>query len=310
MFGLAKTIIIGTCQKKKKDYLIRKGNFLMNYEQGVFGVLNADAMEDEPLLLLDGGIERRNGETYDFDNGARESFRGFLFQYTLRGEGIFIRNGREYRVRPGDGFFVSLPEDSRYCLPDTPGAEWEFLYLHFAGPAALPFAGRLNALGKDVIFLDPESRPVRMAMDMQRRLVKGGRLERYEGGEFLYGFLCGLLREAENSGIRGRDSLAQKAAEYIRQEYSHLQGVEEVAAVFKVSPAHLSRCFKKEMGIPPSEFLNRQRVQAAMNQLLGTEKTVKEIGEENGFSCGNYFGKVFRRYAGVSPEIYRMRNRI
>ena len=134
--------------------------------------------------------------------------------------------------------------------------------------------------------------------------------ERYEGGEFLYGFLCGLLREAENSGIRGRDSLAQKAAEYIRQEYSHLQGVEEVAAVFKVSPAHLSRCFKKEMGIPPIEFLNRQRVQVAMNQLLGTEKTVKEIGEENGFSCGNYFGKVFRRYAGVSPEIYRMRNRI
>ena len=289
--------------------MIRKGNFLMLYEPGIFGVLNADAMENEPLLLLDGGIERRRNEPYDFDNRARGCFEGYLFQYTLRGEGIFIRQGREYRVKPGYGFFVNLPEDSRYCLPDEPAAEWEFLYLHFAGSAVEPFWSRLKAMGRDLIFLDLESGPVRMAVELQKRLSKGGRLERYEGGEFLYRFLCGLLRQAENPGLEGKSFLAGRAAEYMRQEFSRLQGIEEVAAVLKVSPAHLSRCFKKEMGIPHIEFLTRQRIQAAMNQLLGTEKTVKEIAEENGFACGNYFSKVFRRYAGVSPEIYRRRNR-
>ena len=103
----------------------------MEYREGLFGVLNMDEMENEPLVLLDGGIECRCGETYDFYNGNRTEYGGFLFQYTLRGEGLFVRNGRECLVKKGSGFFVRFPEESRYCLPDEPGAVWEFLYLHF-----------------------------------------------------------------------------------------------------------------------------------------------------------------------------------
>ena len=77
------------------------------YREGLFGVLNMDEMENEPLVLLDGGIECRCGETYDFYNGNRTEYGGFLFQYTLRGEGLFVRNGRECLVKKGSGFFVS-----------------------------------------------------------------------------------------------------------------------------------------------------------------------------------------------------------
>ena len=33
----------------------------MEYKRGVFGVLNQDDMEPQPLILLDGGVERRCG---------------------------------------------------------------------------------------------------------------------------------------------------------------------------------------------------------------------------------------------------------
>lgn len=84
----------------------------MEYREGLFGVLNMDEMENEPLVLLDGGIECRCGEAYDFYNGNRTEYGGFLFQYTLRGEGLFVRNGRECLVKKGSGFFVRFPEEA------------------------------------------------------------------------------------------------------------------------------------------------------------------------------------------------------
>lgn len=279
----------------------------MEYREGLFGVLNMDEMENEPLVLLDGGIECRCGEAYDFYNGNRTEYGGFLFQYTLRGEGLFVRNGRECLVKKGSGFFVRFPEESRYCLPDEPGAVWEFLYLHFEGSAADAFADKLAALCPELIELDPGSVPVRMALNLQERLIGKERLEKYEGGEFLYRFLCALLREVERPGKPVKDSLAGKAAEYMKERYPVIQGIEETAGQLGVSPAHLSRCFRKEMGVSPIEFLTRLKIQSAMNDLLGTEKSVECIARENGFSSGNYFGKVFRRYMGMSPGTYRNR---
>ena len=76
----------------------------MEDREGVFGVLNLDALDGAPLTLLDGGVERRAGEAYDYYNGNRTEYGGFLFQYTLRGEGVFERDGKKYKVTEAEGF--------------------------------------------------------------------------------------------------------------------------------------------------------------------------------------------------------------
>ena len=54
---------------------------IQNY--GTFGFLNPGQLPDEPLLLLDFGIEKRQAEPYDFDNNDRD-YDGYLFQYTFQ----------------------------------------------------------------------------------------------------------------------------------------------------------------------------------------------------------------------------------
>lgn len=279
----------------------------MEDREGVFGVLNLDALDGAPLTLLDGGVERRAGEAYDYYNGNRTEYGGFLFQYTLRGEGVFERDGKKYKVTEGRGFLVRFPEESRYYLPEQ--QMWKFLYLHFEGSAAEAFVKKIRKQNPGLVALDRESPPIRMALQLQRRMTENGRLEKYEGGEFLYRFLCALLRETEKGTGSGNTSLTEQAEIYMRERYQTIQGIEEVARRLGVSPAHLSRCFRKERGISPEEFLTRQKLQSAVNELLGTGKSVETIARENGFSNGNYFGKVFRRYMGVSPGSYRARRR-
>ena len=282
----------------------------MQYQKGVFGVLNLDGLAEEPLILMDGGIEGRYREKYDYRNEDRAECRGYLFQYTLSGSGSFVRNGEQYDVTEGKGFLVCFPERSRYFLPENAEKPWEFLYLHFDGAAAEVFIKEIERQTSGLLILDRESPPIRMALQLQRRMaVEKEHLEKYEGGEFLYRFLCALLRETERGGAVRKNSLVENAEEYMRKRYPSIQGIEEVAGRLSVSPAHLSRTFRKERGISPVEFLTRQKLQAAVNDLLGTDKRVETIARENGFSNGNYFGKVFRRYMGISPGAYRERNR-
>nr|WP_298060443.1 AraC family transcriptional regulator [uncultured Blautia sp.] len=281
----------------------------MQYHLGSFGVLNINEMKGEPLVLLDGGIERRQGEIYDFHNGKRPGYGGFLFQYTLKGEGIYEREGKRFRVGEGSGFLICFPEDSRYFFEKTPDASGEFLYLHFEGSAAGVFVEKLRSICPDLIHLEAESVPVQMAVNLKERLTKGGQLEKYEGGEFLYQFLCALLRKAELPGSSQKSALADRAADYMKKSCRVLPGVGEVAGYVGVSSEHLCRCFRREFGVTPVEYLTRLKLQSAMRDLLSTGKSVEHIARDNGFSNGNYFGKVFRRYMGMSPGAYREQQR-
>lgn len=267
---------------------------------GCFGVLNIDE-PDFPLLLCDGGVEYREGEAYAFDNLNRPDFQGFLFQYTLSGTGYFEKNGITTPLPAGTGFLISMPDNSRYYLGDEP---WELLYLHFTGSAALPFIKKLDALSGGIFALPTDAPPIRRLLAIQKRLTTGGRLEKYEGGEFLYGFLCGLLRGLETPD-QGSASLAHRALTLMQERYASLSGVEELARLLGVSPAHLTRCFSAGMGCSPCRYLMRLRLEAAMNDLLNSQESLEKIAGRNGFSCANYFCKVFRATVGMSPTQYR-----
>lgn len=82
-----------------------------------------------------------------------------------------------------------------------------------------------------------------------------------------------------------------------------------MAGYVGVSSEHLCRCFRREFGVTPVEYLTRLKLQSAMRDLLSTGKSVEHIARDNGFSNGNYFGKVFRRYMGMSPGAYREQQR-
>ena len=113
----------------KNNYMIKKGNILTFNQYGTYGFLSAGQMPDTPLTLLDFGLEKRCDETYDFDNRNRD-YTGYLFQYTLSGQGAFEAEGTLYPQTPGTAFFSCIPENSRYHLPSgAHETNWEFIYV-------------------------------------------------------------------------------------------------------------------------------------------------------------------------------------
>lgn len=181
---------------------------MIQYNFGNYGFLKQGKMENPPLTLFDLGIERRFRESYHFENAKRTSYGGYLLQFTLKGCGIYEAQNR-YELLPGRGFFSRIPEDSRYYLPPSGDSResadngWEFFYLHFDGPAALPFFETARALSGPVFSLALSSPPVTLFFRLFDRLKNGEKFALYEGSEFLYRFLTQLLRELELPSAEG-----------------------------------------------------------------------------------------------------------
>lgn len=101
------------------------------------------------------------------------------------------------------------------------------------------------------------------------------------------------------------DEMIEDAARYICENYSRQITLPMIAGQVNMSTTYFSRKFKKLTGFGFKEYLNNVRLKAASEQLLETKKTITEIALECGFNDSNYFGDIFKKMKGVSPNQYR-----
>lgn len=274
---------------------------------GTFGFLNPGQLAEEPLMLLDFGIEKRQSEKYDFYNDDRD-YDGFLFQYTFQGEGVFETEEGSRRLSAGTAFFSCIPEKSRYYLPaGEPENRWDYLYVHFQGPAAVPFFRKIRDSFGPVVTVPADSFPIQLWLNLHEDMTNGRQLRRYEGGDLVYRFLSSLLRTLEEPQRPALTPCVEESIRYMKEHFPEHFSIEELAAYKGLSSAYFTRLFTRETGQSPVRYLTGLRLSHALSLLLNTTMPVEAVARDCGFSCGNYFCKVFRRASGCTPAEYRRR---
>ena len=99
--------------------------------------------------------------------------------------------------------------------------------------------------------------------------------------------------------LRARDTMDRAFAQPL--------DVPALARIAHVSPAHFSRQFRATFGETPHRYLQRRRVERAMELLRETDRPVTEICFDVGFSSLGTFSYTFRRIVGEPPSSYRSR---
>lgn len=96
-----------------------------------------------------------------------------------------------------------------------------------------------------------------------------------------------------------------RAVDYINNNYHLPITLQKVARIVGISEAYFSTLFKKEIGLSFTDYLTELRMKKAKQLLEDPAIYIYEVGEYVGYSDPNYFGKVFKKYTGLSPEAYR-----
>lgn len=118
---------------------------------------------------------------------------------------------------------------------------------------------------------------------------------------------CKIL--CSNAGLKKstqRKCLAEKIQQYLAENYMNPGlGLTMAAAEFSVSDSYVSMIYKEQMGVNFADYLEKLRIDHAVDILKAGSKSIKDVAAVVGYYSAPSFRRAFKRVTGKSPKEYR-----
>lgn len=83
----------------------------------------------------------------------------------------------------------------------------------------------------------------------------------------------------------------------------------DIAKDLGIRPSYLSRLFRIHEGKTVTDYIHEQKILAAKNMLMYSDRTITEIADYLKFSSQSYFGKLFKKHTDMTPQTFRKQNK-
>ena len=101
------------------------------------------------------------------------------------------------------------------------------------------------------------------------------------------------------------DETVNRILRSMAEKLSRADCLEAVANELELSKDYVSTMFKKRMGIGQNEYLTIMRMEYAGYLLKTTNLKVYQVAKRAGYSTSDYFSRLFKLYANMTPASYR-----
>lgn len=226
-----------------------------------------------------------------------------LFKYVLAG-------GVDYNgtpMGPGDLVFLA-PGTSSTMTPHAEGVE--VIWCTWQGVQMEKILENTDLFRPNTVYHLPAVAP--QLQTLFSSVIYNPCLESVDMTRFVRGFTDTLLAYLPAIGgertQRAVSPLVARAQRIIDTEYRSIS-VESLAARLYVDPCHLTRAFRRELGLTTKQYQTRTRLSYAEFYLTSTDNSVTQIAESVGYGGYTAFYLAFRQAYGCSPEEYRRRAR-
>ena len=235
----------------------------------------------------------------------RANLESFLIFYTLSGFGILKYGGCDLRLKKDSTILINCMEHHYYECPKN--GSWEFLWVHFNGPAALGYYNEYSRTGVAPVELTaphPIEEDMREIIELTKQ--KNAHYELLSSNR-----ITNILTELIIAGSRdpaGEESVPpyiEAVLKTIENRFTEELSLEYLASEAGISMYHLSREFKRYVGVPYSEYIMLKRINRAKELLRYTDASVEDIAYQCGFHYTSHFTSMFKKYEGNTPLKFR-----
>jgi AraC family transcriptional regulator, dual regulator of chb operon len=241
--------------------------------------------------------------------------RGFCeMVYVMEGTLNHVVNGRELTQQAGD--LILLRTDDRHKLA---GCGFSYANIMFQDNWLVRLEQYTQLRGQAQQLLLAEEAP-RARIPAEREtafremideLISNSRLE--SGRMVFSGFLAvaatrylaPVMRQTMPEAL---PDWLHKSILWLNRQRKALPSLADLVRFSCRSQEHLTRAFTRHLGISPSRYLARMRIEQAAIHLASTNYSVQEIAGLCGFVNESYFYRLFRKNKNTTPLAYRRKH--
>ena len=102
-----------------------------------------------------------------------------------------------------------------------------------------------------------------------------------------------------------KKTIVYKFKKLIDKRLHEYHEVGDYARFLNISKNYLNECVNEALGVNAKSLITEQRIMRSRHELKFSDKSVKEISFEMGFSSPDYFSYFLKKHTGMSPSILR-----
>ena len=228
----------------------------------------------------------------------------FELELILEGNGVHRINTQSYPLAPGEIYLIRPGDVHQYVFGEEPIL---ICCVQFDASVILP------SLVSEASLADT---PLQCNAGEDRDALAGVlqivAAQEDSTGEYARGLLRSQIEILTRyilhhvpHGTLNCSPLVREALSYISIHYYKKLTLAMLARQLSVSPEHLGREFKAEIGCGVPEYVNRFRLHIAVNLMRSTRCTLRQIAAESGYTSYRHFAREFGGYYGISPAAFR-----
>lgn len=115
-----------------------------------------------------------------------------------------------------------------------------------------------------------------------------------------------LISLIQNRKKNEEKVVIQQAKQFMEENLSNMElGLQQVSDAIGLSSTYCSQLFKKEVGMGINAYITHRRIKQAEKLLAETKLTSSDISRQLGYTSAGYFGQVFKKIVGITPQEFR-----
>lgn len=261
---------------------------------------------------------------YQFEG---ESHNFWEFVYVDKGECKLFNSGRTFHMKTGNIYFHR--PNTFHALYGMPEKNFNVLIISFACKSEamralpdemIPVSGELRGIlakisreCRNAFYLPIIDKDI-PAIQAKRSTVLGARqlIKMYMEELLIMIMRKEHLRNSQNPTLSllsekevHPENLVASMKAYILSNLHRKITIDDLCRAFHYSKTYICTNVKKATGYSVIEFINQAKTERAKDLIRENRYSLTQIAEMLGFSGLEYFSKVFKQYAGISPNEYK-----